>query len=77
MKKRKNTLLWISIALLLAALAAWGTYQIIGSSVDSQGRLQEPFALIPISFLFLFLGLISGLVYLISRLVRRLRNTKK
>lgn len=35
------------------------TYHLIGSSIDEQGVLVEPFALIPLFWLFLLLGCIA------------------
>jgi len=41
----------------------------IGSSVDEQGFLQEPFAFIAIGGISLYLGLIIGGVFLVRRLL--------
>lgn len=38
------------------------TFNIIGSKIESDGRLVEPFFLIPIGFLFVILGIISAIV---------------
>lgn len=37
-------------------------YDVIGSEIAPDGTLIEPFALIPIGWLFIFIGIISGLV---------------
>ena len=74
MKKRKQSLMWVSIFLLLGALTARGAYLLIGSSVDAQGRLQEPFGLIVISTLLLLSGVITGLIFLISLAMQTLRK---
>jgi hypothetical protein len=44
----------------LAALC-WLGFDFIGSTVDSQGILHEPFFLVPIGWLFIFAGLFSTL----------------
>ncbi|MGY4108532.1 DUF3955 domain-containing protein [Aeromonas encheleia] len=37
------------------------SFQLIGSYVDSQGYLHEPFGLLPIGFLFIFMGTLLAL----------------
>lgn len=71
MKKRKSIFKWVSIAFFLATLVAGVAYQIVGQTIDSQGYLQEPFALIPLSWLFFFLGAITGLIHLLSGYFKR------
>ncbi|WP_346931201.1 DUF3955 domain-containing protein [Clostridium sp.] len=52
--------IFISIICLIA-------YNVIGSEVLADGTLVEPFYLIPIAWLFVFIALISGLtVFIIS-----------
>jgi hypothetical protein len=51
-------------------LACILSYSIIGSHLDDQGILREPFALIPIGYFFIALGLIS----IISRLIMKIFN---
>ena len=41
-------------------------YHLIGSSIDEQGALVEPFALIPLFWLFLLLGCIALLAALLQ-----------
>jgi hypothetical protein len=77
MKKRKNTLMWVSIASFSIMLVAGIVYQIIGQTIDSQGYLQEPFALIPIGWLFFFLGVVTGLLYLVSHIVQHFHKIEK
>ncbi|MFA0813204.1 DUF3955 domain-containing protein [Microbulbifer epialgicus] len=45
-------------------------FRLIGSSVDSEGILHEPFALLPLGFLLL----ITGIAMIIIGLVRRKRH---
>lgn len=53
---------WASIALLASAIICWGAYQMIGSHVDAEGILREPFALIPLGWLFLLGALVTGII---------------
>ncbi|WP_152393440.1 DUF3955 domain-containing protein [Paenibacillus guangzhouensis] len=46
----------------------------IGSSIDPDGILREPFFLIPIAYLFLFSGIISLLYIGISTAIRKKRT---
>ncbi|ABE55682.1 hypothetical protein Sden_2402 [Shewanella denitrificans OS217] len=50
-------------ALILFSFAAlcWLAVNFIGSTVDSQGILHEPFFLVPIGWLFIFAGLFAAL----------------
>jgi len=41
-----------------AGFACWIAFALIGSTVDSQGVLHEPFGLIPIGWLLLLLGVL-------------------
>ncbi|MBN2087802.1 DUF3955 domain-containing protein [Candidatus Peregrinibacteria bacterium] len=42
-------------------------FKLIGSSVDANGVLHEPFALIPIAYIAFFLALIFGLLAVLNR----------
>jgi hypothetical protein len=46
-------------------------WRLIGSSVDENGLLHEPFALVPLGWLFFFLALLSGVVHLWRAVARR------
>lgn len=61
---------------LVAMLACGVAYNVIGSYVAPDGTLVEPFALIPLAWLFAFLALIFGACLLISRLCRRHKRRK-
>jgi hypothetical protein len=53
----------IGLAFLLVAAACWIGYRLIGSEIDAEGVLHEPFGLIPLGWLSLFGALIAGAVY--------------
>lgn len=58
-------LLFAALACFLAAGGCVGLYRLIGSHVDERGFLHEPFALLPIGWLCLFLGVfLLGLAWL-------------
>ena len=67
MKKAKISL-YMMIVTILAGVICFLLSTMIGSTVDNNGILHEPFFLIPIGYLFLLIGLLSGLVYLFKRL---------
>jgi len=67
MRKARISLI-ITIAMLLGGVICFGLFMMIGSTVDSSGILHEPFFLVPIGYLFLLMGIISGVVYLIQRI---------
>ena len=66
MKKIKWNL-HFSITMIVAGIIIFLLFTLIGGTVDSNGYLQEPFFLIPIGYLFLLVGLIGGVTYLIRR----------
>ena len=66
MKKAKITL-YTTIIMILAGIGCFLLVNMIGATVDKNGFLHEPFFLIPIGYLFLLVGLVSGIVYLIQR----------
>lgn len=63
MRKAKFNLI-TTVVLLLGGIGCFVLSMFIGSTIDSDGILHEPFFLIPIGYLFLLLGLISGVIYL-------------
>jgi len=64
MKKR---LLIIAAVFILIGIACAVAYSLIGSYVDEAGMLHEPFGLIPIGYLSVFIGLVIGIVGLIKK----------
>ncbi|CAJ1178199.1 helix-turn-helix domain-containing protein [Companilactobacillus paralimentarius] len=63
--------LYVTIIMVLAGMGSFLLFKIIGSSLDGNGVLHEPFFLIPVGYLFLMMGLISGLIYLLKKLRKR------
>ena len=51
--------------LVVMGLACFVAFELIGATVDEHGLLHEPFALIPIGFLFVTLGVLLALPGLI------------
>lgn len=65
--------------LLLSVLACIGcfvSYNLIGSYVAADGTLVEPFALIPLFYIFAFIAVLSGIVLGATCIVRHKRRTK-
>lgn len=73
-EKSIKTSTWLSVIFLIAAIVCLSAFKIIGQEVDAQGFLYEPFFLILLFWLFLFLGLITGVVNVITRIVRSSRR---
>ena len=48
-------------------------FRLIGSSIDSNGFIQEPFGLLPIGYLLLFTGVLLALIGYIRLLISRRR----
>jgi hypothetical protein len=51
------------------------SFNLLGSYVDSQGYLHEPFGLLPIGFLFIFMGILLALLSVLRAFYRQ-RRTK-
>jgi len=66
MRKIKFTL-YTTIMMILAGIGCFLLFKTIGSTIDSDGILHEPFFLVPIGYLFLLVGLGSGISYLFQR----------
>lgn len=64
----------VKIGLLVMALGliALVAFQLIGSSVDADGTLREPFGLLPVGFSLLFAGAVTTLAALVRRKIRGL-----
>lgn len=48
--------------LILAGLGCFLAFNLMGSTLDAQGMLHEPFALLPLGYLLIFMGLVLGLL---------------
>lgn len=57
------------------AFAAIAVKAAIGSHLAPDGTLIEPFFLLPIGFLFLFVGIVASVAYGIVAIVQRMRPT--
>ena len=60
-KKPFSRLSWIFILMIFAGMLISGLFSLIGSSVDDNGMLQEPFFLLGIGYFLMAVG-IAGLV---------------
>lgn len=62
---------------LIASMSCVITYNVIGSYVAQDGTLVEPFALIPLFFLFAFIAIVSGVLLVIVKVVNRIKQPKE
>ena len=58
---------WLSCVLFALGVVCLVAYNIIGSSVDDEGMLVESFFLIPLSYVFQALGIITFAVTLLRK----------
>ena len=56
----------ISILLLMTGGLCLLAFNLIGATIDAQGVLHEPFALLPIGFLLIALGALSYIYHLVK-----------
>lgn len=68
---RGRWLRWSGFAALAGAACCLAAFRLIGSSVDAQGVLQEPFALLPLGFLLACMGAVALLVDAVRQALRR------
>ena len=66
-RTQKSYGLFIAIATLLLGLACFGLFEVLGSSIAPDGRLQEPFALLPVGWALIVLGIVGFGASLIRR----------
>jgi len=57
----------IMIVALVLGIGCFVLFEMIGSTVDSNGILHEPFFLVPFGYLFILIGLVSGLIHWYKR----------
>lgn len=57
----------IGALLILAGLGCFVAFNLFGTTVDAQGFLHEPFALLPLGYLLLFTGMVLSLRPLLRR----------
>ncbi|MFM5147712.1 DUF3955 domain-containing protein [Aeromonas rivipollensis] len=57
----------IGALLILAGLGCFVAFNLLGTTVDAQGFLHEPFALQPLGYLLLFTGMVLSLLPLLRR----------
>ncbi|MBW8809902.1 MAG: DUF3955 domain-containing protein [Lysobacter sp.] len=60
----------MSLALLALGCACLLAFNLIGSTIDAQGMLHEPFGLIPIGWLLIVIGAVTGTIAVARRLWR-------
>ncbi|WP_088509294.1 DUF3955 domain-containing protein [Burkholderia ubonensis] len=65
----------VCACLIFAGFACWLAYTAIGSEVDAQGVLHEPFALMPVGWLMVVIGVVGSLIRGIIMLCRRQSRT--
>ena len=65
---------WLIACLLIGAVICMIAFNIIGSEVDAQGVLHEPFFLIPLFWMSLILSLIVGTANILARVIRYTRH---
>ena len=64
--KKLNKLHITAITLIILGAGYFLAFNLIGSYVDENGLLHEPFGLIPIGYLLIFSGLILGIIVIIK-----------
>lgn len=63
---KKKFILWTSIVSIVLSLIIFLSKALISDSIDSAGIIHEPFFLLPLGYLFLFVGIILGITYFIQ-----------
>jgi len=73
----KTSYIYISIiSFVIGALCHWQYYR-IGQYIAEDGTLVEPFALIPMGYLFYLIGIIFFIFYFIKRLIDFMRHKSR
>ncbi len=74
---QRRTKGWITIMSFAAAAVCWASFLALGAEVDSDGVLHEPFPLIPLGWMLVFVGLFFGTSYAIAVYLGRSRTIDK
>ena len=74
---QRRTKGWITIMSFAAAAVCWASFLAFGAEVDSDGFLHEAFPLIPLGWVFVFVGLFFGTLYAIAVYLGRSRAIDK
>jgi hypothetical protein len=61
----------IGIVVIALGFIAFAAFQLIGSSIDANGILREPFGMLPIGFALLIAGAITTLTGLVRRKIKK------
>ncbi|MCC3868229.1 DUF3955 domain-containing protein [Terrisporobacter mayombei] len=61
----------------LIGVICFAAYNIIGTKMSPDGSFVEPFGLIPIGYLFIFIGVISAIIVAVVTYIYNLLNKKK
>ncbi|WP_323950769.1 DUF3955 domain-containing protein [Aeromonas caviae] len=67
----------IGALLILAGLGSFLAFNLLGSTLDAQGFLHEPFALLPLGYLLLFTGMVLTLIPLLRRVLCKGRTKEQ
>ncbi|KAA3596821.1 MAG: DUF3955 domain-containing protein [Calditrichaeota bacterium] len=65
---------YVPIILIGLGLCCFVAFNIIGSEIAPDGTLIEPFALVPIGFIFIFKGILFGVVLFVWGWFRKRQN---
>ncbi|WP_323888947.1 DUF3955 domain-containing protein [Aeromonas caviae] len=57
----------IGALLILAGLGCFVAFNLLDTTVDTQGFLHEPFALLPLGYLLLFIGMVLTVIPLLRK----------
>ena len=77
MTKKTKTVSWVSVAFLIFAAACVVAFNLIGSTVDADGMVHEPFFLLPFAALFVLLSIITGLIAIIGYLKHKKQSASE
>ncbi|MNV68980.1 hypothetical protein D3C71_1618580 [compost metagenome] len=67
---REINMVRVGVLLVVLGFIALITFRLMGSSIDADGFLREPFALLPIGFLLVVVGCVTALIGWIKRRVQ-------
>ena len=68
---RKRKTAFFALTFIVLSIVGVVAYKLIGSSVDADGFLHEPFALIPLSYLSFFIGTVLSFITLIGQFSKK------
>lgn len=63
----------VGVCCIILGFLSWGLFFVIGSTVDENGMLQEPFGLLPIGILLVVVGVTISILTAVTAFIKKFK----